>query len=101
MLDLIKKTLFTGVGLAAMTADKIEELARELVQKGELSEKDGRELVDDLLKRSEEARKEWEKRIKGLVQEIIEKANLATQEEVENLAARIERLEKEGKDEKE
>ena len=39
MFDLIKKTILTGVGLAAMTKDKIEELSRELSEKGELSGK--------------------------------------------------------------
>ncbi len=36
MFDLIKKTLLTGVGLAAMAKDKIEELAKELAEKGKL-----------------------------------------------------------------
>ena len=44
MFDLIKKTMLTGVGLAAMTKDKVEELAKELSKKGKLSEKEGKDL---------------------------------------------------------
>jgi polyhydroxyalkanoate synthesis regulator phasin len=58
MFDLIKKTMLTGVGLAAMTKDKVEELAKELSEKGKLSEKEGKDLVDDLLKKSEQSRKD-------------------------------------------
>ncbi|MCD6415353.1 MAG: hypothetical protein J7M08_01480 [Planctomycetes bacterium] len=36
MLDLIKKTLLTGAGLAVMTKEKIQELVGELVKKGPL-----------------------------------------------------------------
>jgi polyhydroxyalkanoate synthesis regulator phasin len=60
MFDIIKKTMLTGVGLAAMTKDKVEELAKELAEKGKLSEKEGRDLVDELLKKSEQARKDLE-----------------------------------------
>jgi len=47
MFDLIKKTMLTGVGLAGLTKDKIEKLAKELAKKGKLSEKEGKKLVDD------------------------------------------------------
>lgn len=48
MFDIIKKVVLTGVGLAAMTKDKVEEVARDLAKKGKLTEKEGKELVDDL-----------------------------------------------------
>jgi len=54
MFDIIKKVMLTGVGLAAMTKDKVEEVARDLAKKGKLTEKEGKELVDDLLKKSGE-----------------------------------------------
>jgi len=31
----LKKTILTGVGLAVMTKDKVEELAKNLTEKGE------------------------------------------------------------------
>ena len=101
MFDLIKKTLLTGVGLAVLTKDKVEDLARELVRKGELSEKEGKELIDDLLKRSEQARKDLETTIDRLVREAVERLNLATKEDVAQLVARISRLEQRETDPKE
>ncbi len=38
MFDLIKKTLLTGVGLAVMTKDKVEELGKEFASQAKLSE---------------------------------------------------------------
>ena len=67
MFELIKKTMLAGVGLAAVTKDKVEELARELTEKGEMSEKEGRELIDELLKKSEQARKDLETKVEDTV----------------------------------
>ena len=43
MFDLIKKTLLTGVGLAVMTKDKVEELGKEFASQAKLSELEGKE----------------------------------------------------------
>lgn len=48
----IKKFLLGGIGLASMTRDKLEELANELVQRGELAEDQRSKFVKDLLNRS-------------------------------------------------
>jgi len=93
MFDLIKKTLLTGVGLAAMTKDKIEELAKELTEKGKLTEKEGKELVDDLLKKSEKAKKDLEKDIEKVVKNTMKKMNIASGEELSNLTKRVKKLE--------
>jgi len=60
MLELIKKTVLSGVGL---TRDKIEELAKDLTEKGEMSEKEGKELVEELVKKSERAGKDLESKV--------------------------------------
>jgi len=54
MLDSIHKMFLAGVGLAAMTKDKIDEHIKELVEKGKLSEKEGREIADEMLEKSKE-----------------------------------------------
>ncbi len=54
MIDLIKKALYTGVGLAVLTKEKAEELVHELTKQAKLSEQEGKELFDGLLKQSEQ-----------------------------------------------
>ena len=93
MFDLIKRTMLTGVGLAAMTKDKIEELAKELTKKEKLTEKEGKELVDDLLKKSEKAKKDLEGQIERVVKDTMKKMNIASGEELSNLTKRVKKLE--------
>jgi polyhydroxyalkanoate synthesis regulator phasin len=93
MFDLIKKTMLTGVGLAGLTKNKVEKLAKELAKKGKLSEKEGERLVDDLLKKSEKARKDLEAQTERVVKNTMKKMNVATREDVLKLTKRIKKLE--------
>jgi len=94
MFEFIKKTILIGAGLASMTTEKIEEAVKEIVKKGEISEKDGRELVKDLLERSKKAKKDLGERIEKMVNDALQKLKIPTRKELEELKARIERLEK-------
>ncbi len=95
MIDLVKKVLLTGVGVAALTKDKIEEVARDFVEKGKMTEKEGRAFVDDLVTRSEESRAELQKQIESRVQKVLEKMDLAKKTEVDALKIELEKLREE------
>jgi polyhydroxyalkanoate synthesis regulator phasin len=93
MLELIKKALMTGVGMAAMTKEKIEELAHDIAKKSKLSEKEGKKLIDDLLERSQTAKKDLESFIEKTVKKVMKSLNIATREDTTKLARRIKKLE--------
>jgi polyhydroxyalkanoate synthesis regulator phasin len=93
MLDAIHKMFLAGVGLAAMTKDKIDEHVKELVEKGKLSEKEGREIADEMLKKSKQAKDDLEKQVEKQVQQTLQALQIVSKEDVEKLTARIEKLE--------
>ncbi|WP_165075930.1 phasin family protein [Paludisphaera rhizosphaerae] len=95
MIDLIKRTMLTGLGLAVMTKDKVEELGRDLAEQAKLGESEGREFVDNLMKQSETARNEFETRVNALVKKAVEGLNLVHKDEVAKLQGRIDALEDE------
>lgn len=92
MIDLIKKALYTGVGLAVLTKEKAEELVHELSQQAKLSEQEGKELFDSLLKQSENARNDLQSKIDETVLAVVKRLNLATKDEVTSLKAKIDEL---------
>jgi polyhydroxyalkanoate synthesis regulator phasin len=94
MFDLIKKSVYTGIGLAVMAKDKVRELGDELVKKGEMSEDEGREFVDELIEAHESMRDDLEEKIEEKVNRVLEKLNLARREDMEMLQARVRELEK-------
>jgi polyhydroxyalkanoate synthesis regulator phasin len=92
MVDLIKKAIYTGVGLAVLTKEKAEELVKELTQQAKLSEQEGKELFDSLLKQSEHARNDLQTKLDETVLAVIKRLNLATKDEVSSLKAKVEEL---------
>lgn len=92
MIELMKKTMFAGIGFAALTKEKVEELAAEFRSQGKLSEQEGEKLVDEIMQRSREAQQEMSQKIEGLVKEGLERMNLARMSDVEELQDEMARL---------
>lgn len=95
MEDLFKKFVYTGVGLVAMTAEKLQETIDGMVDEGKLSKEEGRKVVDDLMEATESKREEFEEKIKSFTEKVIESLNLPTRKEVESLKAKVASLEAE------
>ena len=94
MPDLIKKTLLAGVGLALKTWDEVEDLAKELVDKGKMTEKDGSKFLKDLQKRYEETQKKLEVRVERTVKDFLKKANVVTSDELKAVKKEVRELKK-------
>lgn len=92
-MESLKKTVLTGIGMALLARDRVEELAKELADKADLSEKEGREFVDDVLKGAEEARKKFEERVDSAVRDALAKMHVATREDLEALERRVAAIE--------
>jgi polyhydroxyalkanoate synthesis regulator phasin len=94
MPDLIKKTLLASVGLALKTWDEVEDLAKELVDKGKMTEKDGSKFIKDLQKRYEETQKKLEARVEKTVKDFLKKANVVTSDELKAVKKEVRELKK-------
>ena len=94
MPDLIKKTLLAGVGLALKAWDEVEDLAKEVVKEGEMSEKEGRKFLKDIQKKYEETQKKLEARVEKSVKEFFKKADVVTGDELKALKKEVRDLKK-------
>ncbi|HCX73030.1 MAG TPA: hypothetical protein DHM37_04860 [Candidatus Cloacimonas sp.] len=93
MFDLLKKTMLTGIGIASMTKEKIEELGKKISEENKLTEKEGKRMVDDLLKQSEKAKEDLENQVQKLVKNALGKLDIPTREDLNRLEKRIKELE--------
>jgi polyhydroxyalkanoate synthesis regulator phasin len=93
MFDLLKKTMLTGIGIASMTKEKIEELGKKISEENKLTEKEGKRMVDDLLKQSEKAKEDLENQVQKLVKNALEKLDIPAREDLNRLEKRIKELE--------
>lgn len=75
MLDIIKKTILAGLGLISLTREKAEEIAKDLIKRGELAETEEAKFVKDLLEQAEKSRAELEKKLEKTVEAVLTKLN--------------------------
>jgi polyhydroxyalkanoate synthesis regulator phasin len=91
--DLIERTFLIGVGAAAFTKDRVQELVEEFVKRGELSGDEGREMVDKLVTRSREEARSAARKADSSLQGALRDFGVATRREVEDLDLRVRQLE--------
>lgn len=89
MIDLVKKAMFTGIGVISLTKEKVEELAADFVEKGKLSEQEGKKLVEEMMERSEESKDELKKQIEQVVQATLGKMDIAKKSDMEKLKKEV------------
>ena len=92
MLELVKKTMLTGIGLALLAKDEVEDLAKELVDKGKMTEKDGKKFLEDLQKRYEEVQSKLEDRVEKTVRDFLKKADVVTADDLKAIKKEIREL---------
>ena len=92
MKETLKNILYTGIGIAFLTKEMVEELKADLIETGKMSQEEGRQFVDDLLRRSEKARDQLDLWINKRVEERIAQFDLATRDELAALRRKVEEL---------
>ncbi len=93
MIELVKKTMLAGVGIAVVTKDKVQESLNELVEQGKLTREEAAEMSDKIVQESKERTEKTKAETGQLFNEILQKANLVTKDQYDALAARVTELE--------
>ena len=93
-MEMVKNMVYAGVGLATMTTEKVKESIDELVEKGRISDTEGKKIVDDFFLSTEKRREEFETKFKSVSDKVAEKFEFLNKEkEIQALNDRIQSLE--------
>ena len=94
-MELLKNFVYAGVGLAALTTDKVKETVEDLVEKGKISDTEGKKIIEEFFKSTESKKDDFEAKMKSLGDNISSKFDFLKKEddEVATLKNRIEELE--------
>ena len=93
MLKLVKKSAFISLGLAAMSATAVRRYANKIAKEGNLSEEEGKKLVDDLLKQSKKSKADLKQNINNSVKESVVELDLATKSDIQKVNTRLTKIE--------
>lgn len=94
MVDALRKLLLAGLGTLDLTEEKAKAVFNELVARGEMSEKEARELVASWGKRASEQRGRLQQDVEQAVNRALGAMGLARRSDLEALAARLAELER-------
>ena len=91
--ELIERTLLIGMGAAALTKDRFQEVVEEFVRRGQISGEEGRDMVDRLVSRSRDEARSALKRADSSLQGARRDMGLFTKRELEDMEFRLRQLE--------
>jgi polyhydroxyalkanoate synthesis regulator phasin len=89
-----RKLALLGIGIAALTREKAQEIVNEYVETGDITEDDGKKMVKDLMDSSSKHKSALEKKIEEEVKRAAAKLNLASKDDIKRLEKKIAALEK-------
>jgi polyhydroxyalkanoate synthesis regulator phasin len=93
MLNTIRTLLLAGVGAVDLTEDKVRSIAAELVRRGEMAADEARDWVALWQQNATDDRRVADQRLDAALDEALGLRNVASQNSVAALAARVARLE--------
>ncbi len=93
-IDIFRTPILASVGAFSIAEEGIEKFVRDLVERGETSEKEGKKIVADFRKRTRRNRKDFEVRIDERIEKALKAFRLPTKKDVVTLTKKIEKLEK-------
>jgi|GEM_PF-1358128 len=71
MLEFAKKVLYTGVGLVATNVEKVQTSLVEFIQNEKDAQKEGKRIVDNLIKSTENTKEEVESKVNEVIEKVM------------------------------
>lgn len=93
-MELIKKTILAGLGTAVVTRSKIKETMHKLVEQGKLSTEEAEKFSQELIEAGEKEFNELRQDTLKNLQDFSAQLNLAKKDELQQLADKVQNLEK-------
>ncbi len=93
MLEMARKVLLASIGALALTQEEIEKFVNKLIERGEIAEKDGRKLINDIKekrrKKSEETQTDVEEVLEHRMEGVLARMNIASKSDIDALNQKL------------
>jgi polyhydroxyalkanoate synthesis regulator phasin len=93
-MDVFRKAFLAGMGAISLTSEHAHKLVSELVKAGELREKEGRSLLEEMVKKAGDVKKELESAIARQMDATHKRLRLVSLDQMKKMESRVEELEK-------
>jgi poly(hydroxyalkanoate) granule-associated protein len=94
MFEMLRRVLLATIGAAVIAEEEIEAFVNRLIERGEIAEKDGKKLVNEMMDKRKGKTKKIEDEISKNVEGVLERMNIPSKGDVEELGQKIATLSK-------
>lgn len=91
--ELLKKIAYLAIGIFSPDSNHFSEMVDEWIEKGIMTEEEGRKFVEDIVDKVKNVRTDIEENVLKQSQQFYENIHIATTEQLETLAKRVSALE--------
>ena len=94
ILESLRRVLLASIGVVALTIEEIGELVDKLVERGEIAEQEGKKLVIEIKEKRKKKTDEAEDIASSRMREMMDKMDIPTKSDIDDLSAKIATLSK-------
>jgi poly(hydroxyalkanoate) granule-associated protein len=94
ILESLRRVLLASVGVVALTVEEIGDLVDKLVERGEIAEQEGKKLVSEIKEKRKKKTGEAEDVASARMREMMDRMDIPTKSDIDQLSAKIATLSK-------
>jgi poly(hydroxyalkanoate) granule-associated protein len=93
-IEATRKIMLAAIGAMALGRDELEDFLNKLVERGEIAEKDGRNLMGELMEKRKKILHGAEEQGNKHMEDLLERMNVPSKRDIDELSARVALLSK-------
>jgi poly(hydroxyalkanoate) granule-associated protein len=94
MSEMLRRVFLAAVGAVAIAQEELEALVNKLVERGEIAEKDGKKLINEMMEKRKSRTANVGDEIGKSVENVLNKMNIPSKADVDVLSQKISALSK-------
>jgi len=96
LLETARRVLMAGVGVVVLAQEEIEEFVNKLIERGEIAEKDGRKLINEVIEKrknqAQETKQATQEEFDKRLESILDRLNVPTRGDIDKLNTKVTEL---------
>lgn len=92
MYEVSRRILLATIGVIALAQDEVEQFINRLVDRGEIAEKEGKQLVKEMMEKRKERQKKIQAELNKRFSDAMERLDVPKKKDIEELSAKLAEL---------
>lgn len=94
LFDITRKVMLASIGAMAIAQDELEDFIQRLVERGEIEEKDGSGLIQELKAKRKQHMEKGEEELQKRINQLLKRVDIPSKSDLEALNQKISNLSK-------